>query len=161
MRHTLIPGFFKIQAKTGDNDLFKLNSEQLSLNFDGYFQQAETAIDSIDVRLARQELSLIQFKIKKHQNQIPRDAKKTYEGKLAALNAMVKRKVDSLVKVNLTVLKKNGQAAGIEFRQQLAIQRGLSEAELAVVDEAIINTAPAKGDETGARYGQIASAQPV
>jgi hypothetical protein len=147
----LLPGFFKIQAKTGDNDLFKLNSEQLSLNFDGYFQQAETAIDSIDVRLARQELSLIQFKIKKHQNQIPRDAKKTYEGKLAALNAMVKRKVDSLVKVNLTVLKKNGQAAGIEFRQQLAIQRGLSEAELAVVDEAIINTAPAKGDETGAR----------
>jgi len=53
------PRFLQIQAKTGDNDLFKLNSEQLSLNFDGYFQQAETAIDSIDVRLARQELSLI------------------------------------------------------------------------------------------------------
>jgi hypothetical protein len=147
----LLPNIFSIQAKTGDNDLFKLNSEQLSLNFDGYFQQAETAIDSIDVRLARQELSLIQFKIKKHQNQIPRDMKKTYESKLAALNALVKQKVDSLVKVNLTVLKKNGQTAGIEFRQQLAILRGLSEAELAAVDEAIINTAPAKGDETGAR----------
>ena len=134
-----------------DNDFFKLNSEQLSLNFDGYFQQAETAIDSIDIRLARQELSLIQFKIKKHQSQIPREAKKTYESRLAALNASLKQKVDSLVKVNLTVLKKNGQAAGIEFRQQCAIQRGLSDAELAVVDEAIINTAPAKDDETGAR----------
>lgn len=149
-----IPDFME-KVWASDNEFFKLNSEQLSLNFDGYFQQAEAAIDSIDIRLARQELSLIQFKMKKHKNQISRDMKNTYEGKIAALSALVKQKVDSLIKVNLTVLKKNGQAAGIEYRQQLAIQRGLSEAELAVVDKAIIKTAPATGDETGVRISAL------
>jgi hypothetical protein len=134
-----------------DDDFLNLNSEQLASNFDGYFQQAETAIANIDLRQARQELSLIQFKIERHKKQLSRDVRKTYDARLAALNASVKQKVDSLVKVNLTVLKKNGQTAGIEFRQQLAIQRGLSEAELAPVDEAIINTAPGTDHETDIR----------
>lgn len=138
-------------AGAGDDDFLRPNSEQLTLNIDGYFQQAEAAIANIDIRQARQELSLIQFKIEKHKKQIPRDVRKTYEARLTALSSSVKQKVDSLVKVNLTVLKKDGQTKGIEFRQQLAIQRGLSEAELALVDDAIINTAPTKDVETGAR----------
>ena len=62
----------------------------------------------------------------------------------AALNATIKQKVDSLVKVNLAIVAKGGRTAGNEFRQNLAVHYGLSEAELAPVDEAIIESAPAE-----------------
>jgi hypothetical protein len=118
--------------------LFEVDSGQVASNLENYFQQADEAVAKHQIRLARQQLSLIGFKIEKYSALIGKNEKKTYTSRLSALTTSVKRIIDSLVQVNLVILRKNGPAAGIEFRQKCASE-GLSETELAPVDEAIVN----------------------
>jgi hypothetical protein len=128
----------------GSEDLFAITPQEIAANLDGYFKKAEDAIAASEIRKAREQLSLIAFKIDKYKKSLSKEEKKTYELRVAALNAAVKQKVDSLVKVNLAIVGKGGRTAGNEFRQNLAVHYGLSEAELAPVDEAIIESAPAE-----------------
>jgi hypothetical protein len=125
-------------AWADDNDLFAVGPEQVKSDLEGYFQKAATSIANNDFRAYRQEQSLINFKIEKYKKLISGDDKKAYKSRLAGLDGSVKQKTDSLIKVNLTIVKKNGRNAGYEFRQYLSVQAGLSETELAQVDEAIM-----------------------
>ncbi|MDD5674882.1 MAG: hypothetical protein PHC61_12000, partial [Chitinivibrionales bacterium] len=93
---------------------------------------------------ARRQLSLIDFEAQKYGAQLVPKDKKYFKTRRLALVASVKQKTDSLVKVNLAILAQNGRTAGIEFRQHLAIAAGLSESDLAPVDEAIANAAEDK-----------------
>jgi outer membrane biosynthesis protein TonB len=133
-------------ARAADDDLFRVTPEKAASTLEDYFQKATDDIAQCRIRDARQEMSLIGFKINRYKNVISRDEKKKYELRLAGLNGTVKQKVDSLVKVNLAIIKKDGRVAGNEFRQFLSAQQGLSEAELAAVDEAILQS-PASEDE--------------
>jgi hypothetical protein len=129
-----------------DDDLFRVTPEQAASTLGEYFQKATDDIAQCKIRDARQEMSLIGFKINRYKNAISRDEKKTFESRLAGLTGAVKQEVDSLVKVNLSIIRKNGRSAGNEFRQYLSAQQGLSETELAAVDEAIL-TSPASEEE--------------
>jgi hypothetical protein len=131
-------------AWAGGDDLFAITPQEIAANLEGYFKKAEDAVAANEVRKAREQLSLIAFKIEKYRKSLSKEEKKAYETRVASLNAAVKQKVDSLVKVNLAIVGKSGRTAGTEFRQDLAAHYGLSEAELAQVDEAIIESAPAE-----------------
>ena len=138
----------------GENSLFELDSAQISSSLDLYLQQAKQAIADHNIRLARQQISLLSFKIEKYASSID---KKSYEAKVGLLKASIKRSVDSLVQVNLVVIKNNGQAAGIDFRRQCAAA-GLSETELAPVDEAIVNSGSAEERPPTSNAAQPATA---
>ena len=118
--------------------LFDVDSVQVATNLENYFRQADEAVANHQIRLARQQISLIGFKIEKYSALIAKNEKKAYTSRLSGLTTSVKRIIDSLVQVNLVILRKNGTTAGIEFRQKCASE-GLSETELAPVDEAIVN----------------------
>ena len=128
----------------GSDDLFAITPQEIASNLEGYFKKAEAAIAASEVRKSREQLSLIAFKIEKYKKSLSKEEKKGYELRVAALNTAVRQKVDSLVKVNLAIVAKSGRTAGNDFRQSLAVHYGLSEAELAPVDEAIIESAPSE-----------------
>ena len=134
------------RAFAADDDLFRMTPAQVASTLEEYFQKANADIADCRIRDARQELSLIGFKINRYKNSISRDEKKGFELRLAGLNGSVKQKVDSLVKANLSIIQKNGRTAGNEYRQYLSAQQGLSETELAAVDEAILQS-PASEEE--------------
>ncbi|HEX7511621.1 MAG TPA: hypothetical protein VF335_09990, partial [Chitinivibrionales bacterium] len=117
--------------------LFEIDSAQIAATVENYFLQAKQAVSSHDIRLARQQVSMVSFKMEKYAQSID---KKSYDARLSIIKTAIKRVVDSLVQVNLLVVKNNGQAAGIDFRRECAAA-GLSETELAPVDEAIANAA--------------------
>ena len=117
--------------------LFEIDSAQIAATIENYFLQAQQAVSSHDIRLARQQVSMVSFKMEKYVQSID---KKSYDTRLSTIKTAIKRVVDSLVQVNLLVVKNNGQAAGIDFRRECAAA-GLSETELAPVDEAIANAA--------------------
>ena len=128
------------------DDLFAVTPQQVASTLEEYFQKASDAAAGCRIREARQELSLIVFKLDKYKSSFSRDEKKTYDTRRAGLEASLKQKVDSLVKVNMAIIRKNGRTAGNEFRQYLSAQQGLSETELASVDEAILS-APGSDEE--------------
>ena len=141
-----LAAFATLTVRASDDDLFKVTPEQVASTLDGYFQKADSEIANSRIREARQELSLIVFKINKYKSTISKEEKKAYDVRIAGVTGAVNRKVDSLVKVNLAIIKKNGRTAGNEFRQYLSAQQGLSETELASVDEAIL-TSPVSEEE--------------
>jgi hypothetical protein len=157
------------------DDLFKVTPQQVASTLEEYFQKATDEAAGCRIREARQELSLIVFKLDKYRSSFSRDEKKSYETRRAGLEALLKQKVDSLVKVNLALIRKNGRTAGNEFRQYLSAQQGLSETELAAVDEAILSSpeseeeyhppkvpaAVAAEEGPAAVYGQPPAAAPL
>ncbi|HUI91037.1 MAG TPA: hypothetical protein VLX68_02210 [Chitinivibrionales bacterium] len=147
-------------AWAASEDLFAITPQEIAANLDGYFKKASDAIAAGEVRKAREQISLISFKIDKYKKTLSKEEKKGYEARVASLNAAVKQKVDSLVKVNLAIVAKSGRSAGNEYRQTLAVQYGLSEAELAPVDEAIIESSPAE-EETKELSSAPAPAPPA
>lgn len=133
-------------ARAAGDDLFQVTPGQVASSLEKYFQKATDDIADCKIRDARQQLSLIGYKIDKYKSAFSRDEKKAYDLRVTALNGSVKRKIDSLVKVNLEIVRKDGRTAGNEFRQYLAAQQGLSETELSSVDEAILQS-PASEEE--------------
>jgi hypothetical protein len=150
-------------AWAGSDDLFALTPQEIASSLEGYFKKAGDAVASSEIRKAREQLSLIAFKIEKYKKSFSREEKKGYELRVAALNGTIKQKVDSLVKVNLAIVGKSGRTAGNEFRQDLAVHYGLSEAELAPVDEAIIESAAPEDEsrEKPTAAAQVPPASPV
>jgi hypothetical protein len=134
----LLPILIAANAWASGGSLFDVDSAQVSSTLENYFRQAQDAVSNHDVRLARQQLSLISFKIEKYGNLIAKNDKKIYDSRVSTLKTSIKSTIDSLVLVNLSIIRTKGQAAGIEFRQKCAAS-GLSEIELAQVDEAIVN----------------------
>ncbi len=130
--------FFKSNA--AENDLFALSPEQVSATLDTYFKKAESDLESGKIRDARQGISLIEFKILKYKKTISNEEKKNYEVKITGIKTAIKQKIDSLINVNLAIIKKSGRNAGNEYRQFLSAQQGLSESELAIVDDAIMQS---------------------
>ena len=134
----LLPILIAANAWASGGSLFDVDSAQVSSTLENYFRQAQDAVSNHDVRLARQQLSLISFKIEKYGNLIAKNDKKIYDSRVSTLKTSIKSTIDSLVLVNLSIIRTKGQAAGIEFRQKCTAS-GLSEIELAQVDEAIVN----------------------
>ncbi len=134
-------GEFGSAAWAMDN-LFEVDAEKLASTIENYFKQVETAIEVGDIRLAKQQLSLIDFKVRRYDSLIPKNNKKNYNKRLDSLKEFMKHVVDSLIQVNVAIVAKKGRTAAIEFRRQIAAQ-GLSEAQLAPVDEAILNASSA------------------
>jgi hypothetical protein len=135
-------------AHAAASDLFSVTPQQVASTIEEYFQKAADDIANCRVRDARQELSIIGFKIDKYKKIIPPDVKKGYETRMTEMNGSIKREVDSLVKVNIAIVKASGRIQGNEFRQNLASQKGLSEAELAPVDDAIMESPAAEEEYT-------------
>jgi hypothetical protein len=129
---------FSVQAAAQEGSLFNVGNDEVKDLLQQYFQQVDSALIKGDIRLAKQKLSFIEFKLQKHKDVIGKDEKKTYTERMNTRNAGVKHIIDSLVQVNLTIVSKKGRTAGIEFRQQLAA-RGLTETQLMSVDNAIVN----------------------
>jgi|GEM_PF-1383144 hypothetical protein len=127
-------------AWAADNDLFAVGPEQIKEDLEAYFQKATSAIAANDFRAAHQELSLINFRIDKYKKSLSNDDRKAIKSRVASLDAGMKQKVDSLIKVNIAIVQKQGRKAGYEFRQFLSLQAGLSETELAPVDQAIMES---------------------
>jgi outer membrane biosynthesis protein TonB len=148
------------KALAADDDLFHVTPAQVASTLEEYFQKATDALAGCRIRDARQEISLIAFKIGKYKSSFSRDEKKGYDQRVAALNVSVKQKVDSLVKVNLEIIRKEGRTAGNEFRQFLSAQQGLSEAELASVDEALL-TSPSSEEEIRPRSAAVTTPPPA
>lgn len=134
-------------ALAADNDLFAVGPEQIKADLEAYFQKATSAIAANDFRAAHQELSLINFRIDKYKKSLSNDDRKAIKSRVASLDAGTKQKVDSLVKVNIAIVQKQGRKAGYEFRQFLSVQAGLSETELVPVDQAIMESTN-EGEET-------------
>jgi hypothetical protein len=144
----------------GGDDLFAMTPQEIASSLEGYFKKAGEAVAGNEIRKARDQLSLIAFKIEKYKKSLSREEKKGYDLRVTALNGAIKQKVDSLVKVNLAIVGKSGRTAGNEFRQDLAVRYGLSEAELAPVDEAIIESA-APEEEPGEKPMAAAQIPPA
>ncbi len=126
-----------LSVQAAENDLFAMGPDQIKADLEGYFQKAAAAIAASDLRAAHQELSLINFRIDKYKKALSADDKKAFKSRVASLDASMRQKVDSLVKANIAIVQKQGRRAGYEFRQNLSVQTGLSETELAPVDQAI------------------------
>jgi hypothetical protein len=134
-------------AWAADNDLFAVGPEQIKADLEAYFQKATSDIAADDFRAAHQELSLINFRIDKYKKSLSNDDRRAIKFRVASLDAGMKQKVDSLIKVNIAIVQKQGRKAGYEFRQFLSVQAGLSETELAPVDQAIMESTN-EGEET-------------
>lgn len=147
-------------AHAASSDLFSITPQQVTATIEEYFQKAADDIANCRIRDARQELSIIGFKIDKYKKIISPDAKKAYETRMLEMNGSIKHEVDSLVKVNIAIVKANGRIQGNEFRQTLASQKGLSEAELAPVDEAIMES-PESGEEYTPKAPRKSEPEPV
>jgi hypothetical protein len=126
---------------------FTETPEQLLKELNDNFQEAENKLANNDFRAVRRLASLIDLKIEKHGKKLERGEKKTLKNRLATLNGSMKRKVDSLVTINLTIIERNGTRAGNEFRQQLSSAMGVSETDLASVDQAIVERSNFETDE--------------
>jgi hypothetical protein len=131
------PGIFPFGfASAGESTLFTESPEQLRAEIDGNFRQVERLIAQNDIRGARSQISILRMKIDK--NKLTRKEKKTLKKRLQSLDKSIQQKVDSLITVNLTIIQKQGSRAGYEFRQKLSRQTGVSDADLASVDQAIV-----------------------
>ncbi len=130
-------------AHAEDGSIFNAGSDQVTGMLDQYFQQVDSAIGAGDIRIAKQKLSFIDFKLQKHKDLFDKSQRKAYAARSAAQNAGVKRIIDSLVQINLSVVRTSGRSAGIDYRRELAA-RGLTEDQLAPVDEAIVNASPSE-----------------
>ena len=124
-------------AWASDNDLFTKTHEQAASIIERLFQKALGSVEHGQIRAVRQDLSQIGYEFETNKKVFTRDEKKNYESRLTTLRRSVQQAIDSLVTVNLTIVTKDGPKAGYEFRQYLAIKQGISETELASVDEAI------------------------
>jgi hypothetical protein len=132
---------FPVTSKAEESSLFNVDAQQAIEVIENYFRQVDSALAAGDIRVAKQKLSFINFKLQKYKDEIGKDQGKTYNDRMSGQNASVLHIIDSLVKVNLSVLKKSGRQEGIQFRRQLEA-RGLTEDQLGPVDEAIINASP-------------------
>ncbi|MBN1128176.1 MAG: hypothetical protein JXA71_04285 [Chitinispirillaceae bacterium] len=147
-------------AWAGEQDPFAESPGQVRADLDGSFKNAEISLAEEDFRSVRRHLSLITLKIDKHKRELSRAEKKNYKNRLTALKGSVKGKTDSLVNVNIAIVEKGGQRAGYDFRQMLAAQKGLSETDLAPVDQAIVERGTYEGNEAGHAETQPPAVEP-
>jgi hypothetical protein len=124
-----------------DDKLFTVTPEQVATDLESDFNKVENFLTANEIGPAREQLSLIKFNIAKNRRFIQSDTVAAYNGRIATFYSKAQQKVDSLVKVNLAIVEKNGSSAGYEYRQYLAIQAGVHETELLPVDNAIAERA--------------------
>lgn len=124
-------------GQAGGDNLLSESSEQVAADLDSSFIAAEASCANGDVRAVRRQASLINITIKKQGAKLSVDQRKAYQNRLSGLTWSLRRSIDSLVNENLTVIGKKGKKAGQEYRQVLGRDKGLSETELAPVDQAI------------------------
>jgi hypothetical protein len=134
-------------AWAGENDLFAETREQVTSDLESCFGNAGVFLGKEDFRAVRRQLSLINLDIDKHKKKFSRGEIKTYKKRIAGINESVKRTIDSLVTEAITIVEKRGQKAGYDFRQMLANQKGISETDLAPVDQAIVERGTYEGNE--------------
>jgi hypothetical protein len=144
----------------GEDDLFAETPEQVKADLERCFKNAGISLDKEDIRAVRKQLSLIHLTIDKRKKSLSRNEIKTYKNRLAALDESVKRKIDALVNENIAIVEKRGQKAGYDFRQVLAVQKGISETDLAPVDQAIVERSTYEEDEPASLYTPSQEAAP-
>lgn len=121
-----------------DEELFSVDPEKVKSDFEGYFDDIERHLSECNIISARQVLRLAENKAEQYKSLFSREEKKRYKEDIASLYLYLDRKVDSLVNVNLAVLKEKGVSEAIEFRRLLSGQYGVPETKLATVDDAIM-----------------------
>ena len=147
-------------AWAGEDDLFAETPEQVKKDIENSFRNAGILLEKEDLRAVRKQLSLINLTIDKHKKNLRRDEIKAYKKRLAELAESVKRKIEALVKENIAIVEKRGQKAGYDFRQMLAVQKGISETDLAPVDQAIVERGTYEENEDASLYTRSSEAAP-
>ncbi len=129
---------FLVPPQSARADFLDMSPEELSPHIDSCLHIVDSALENGDIRAANKNISFIEYKIQKYADIISKDNKKAYTARIAASKTAVERLVDSLVQVNLTILRTRGRTEAITFRQQCA-SRGLSEMQLVAIDNAIVD----------------------
>jgi hypothetical protein len=141
-------------AWAGEDDFFADTPEQIKADIESCFKKAGQFLDKEDIRGVRKQQSIITLKIDKYKKSLRRKEIKAYKKQFSMLDESVKRKIDSLVNANLSIVEKHGQRAGYAFRQMLANQKGISETDLAPVDQAIVERGTYEKNEDESSYTQ-------
>ncbi|MBD3392519.1 MAG: hypothetical protein GF418_10580 [Chitinivibrionales bacterium] len=137
-----LPGIPRGAGAVSGEELFEVDSEKVRDDIERYLDETERHIEQSKIRDARQGLSLLEQKVDLHKKHLSRQERELYKDRINELSSAAEHAVDSLVEANLKLLKTKGSAEAIEFRRYLAAQCGISEAELAPVDEAIVTSGP-------------------
>jgi hypothetical protein len=131
----------------GQDELIKVDPKQVKADVEKQFAIAKDHVLKGDLRKARQVVSLVEHKVRLNRKIFSRAQRDEYKARVESLNASIQRKVESLIKQNLAILRDEGSKAAISFRRGLASRNGISDAELASVDEAILNYASVEQEE--------------
>jgi hypothetical protein len=143
----LIEHVFSPQAQEA---LYEVSLTKIQNDLDTYLQQAEGELNGNKFRETRQKINLVEQKLDVYKKQLPRPERDRYKSLINTMLTEIDTRIDSLLNLTLTKLKRQGPAAAIEFRRTLSTAYGVSETELARVDEAIVNSG-AYDDESRAR----------
>jgi hypothetical protein len=133
-----------------EEKLFEVNLEKIQNDLDRYLQQADGFLNENKIRETRQKVTFVEQKLDAYKKELPRQDRDRYKARINTLQGDIETRIDSLVKVNISLIRHQGATAAIEFRRTLAMQYGIPEAELAEVDEAIVNSG-AYDEETRAQ----------
>ncbi len=135
------------------NTLFSISREDAQAAIQQYMLELAKHLDRNKLSDARRTLELIEVKLEQYKDVLARSQRKAYKRRVKAHSETISLKTDSLVSENLRVLEQDGADAAIAYRRRLISENGVSQMELASVDEAIVLYGPSARERKAAQAG--------